>query len=384
MPNRPAPISDLARMYRERIPTAPKSIGRLGPVSIGGGGLSLNPMPALRSAGGFFKRAVESLDPRLLAEQGGRSVEHVYGDARELVKSVVTGEDTLSQSPSARAYQAAGGGLAGTLNAALPYVDVATAIVPTTKVFTPAGRVALAADAAERVASRQLGQAISRATPAVRQATADATERLAQSMAAREAGIPASALSDRPTISMRPTTPRSTNVDALQRFIDEKRATELPPPSQFATPEPTLSQRDMDLLRYNPAGDTPTADQLARNLEAMSKNRNPVTTQVDWATTDPSRDVDLTRVFRNEFDAQIVSPEAASVWAAQTAAKQGVNDFLVRNGLQSQLISNAPSYVNLRTLPNYIATLDWSALMKAVPELRNYYVDVMRSYGIGM
>ena len=182
-------------MYRERIPTAPKSIGRLGPVSIGGGGLSLNPMPALRSAGGFFKRAVESLDPRLLAEQGGRSVQHVTGDIGELARSIVTGEDTLSQSPSARAYQSAGGGVEGVARAVLPYVDVATAIVPTTKVLTPAGRVALGADAAERVASRQLGQAISQAVPSVRSATADATERLAQSMATPT-------FADRPTIYM--------------------------------------------------------------------------------------------------------------------------------------------------------------------------------------
>ena len=152
MPNRPAPISDLARMYRERIPTAPKSIGRLGPVSIGGGGAP----NWLRATGNFLKTAVESLDPRFIASEGGRSVEHVYGDAKELAKSIVTGEDTLSQSPSARAYQAAGGGLEGVLAAALPYINVGTAIVPTTKVLTPAGRVALGADAAEKLAQNQI------------------------------------------------------------------------------------------------------------------------------------------------------------------------------------------------------------------------------------
>lgn len=156
MAPRPMPVSDLARMYQQRIPTAPKSIGRLGPVNIGDGGLSLNPMPALRSAGGFLKRVVESLDPRELAEQGGRSVQHVTGDIEELARSIVTGEDTLSESPSARAYQSAGGGVEGVARAVLPYVDVATAIVPTTKVLTPAGRVALAADAAERLAAKQM------------------------------------------------------------------------------------------------------------------------------------------------------------------------------------------------------------------------------------
>lgn len=191
MPARPNPAADLARMYRERIPTAPLSNydkiiqSRLAPHRFTGGSSGLG---FLRPVSNFLKTAVESLDPRFIASEGGRSVEHVYGDARELAKSVVTGEDTLSQSPSAQAYQAAGGGLGGALAAALPYVNVATAVVPTTKVFTPAGRVALAADAAERVASRQLGQAISQATPTVRQATADATERLAQMMA--DADIP--------------------------------------------------------------------------------------------------------------------------------------------------------------------------------------------------
>lgn len=267
MPPRPSPTEDLARMYRERIPTAPKSIGRLGPVSIGGGGLSLNPMPALRSAGGFFKRAVESLDPRLLAEQGGRSVEHVYGDARELAKSVVTGEDTLSQSPSARAYQAAGGGLAGTLNATFPYVDVATAIVPTTKVFTPSGRVALAADAAERVASRQLGQAISQATPTVRQATADATERLAQSMATPT-------LADRPTIYMNnyiydPTPPAPApasiginEIDDILRDIQASRPEA--PPTQLAG---AVERTNSNLPRGVYAVDSPSGNVTLYQLD---------------------------------------------------------------------------------------------------------------------
>ena len=151
MPPRPNPLSDLARMYQERIPTAPKSIGRQAPVSVSGGTPSW-----LRATGNFLKTAVESLDPRVIAREGGRSVEHVYGDTKELAKSIVTGEDTLSQSPTARTYQAAGGGLQGALAAALPYINVGTAVMPTTKVLTPAGRAALGADALEKMAQSQI------------------------------------------------------------------------------------------------------------------------------------------------------------------------------------------------------------------------------------
>lgn len=62
--------------------------------------------------------------------QGGKSLQHAYGDAKELARSIVTGKDTLSQSPSARAYQAAGGGLTGTLAAAGPYLDLGSVVAP--------------------------------------------------------------------------------------------------------------------------------------------------------------------------------------------------------------------------------------------------------------
>lgn len=62
--------------------------------------------------------------------QGGKSLQHVYGDAKELGRSIITGKDTLSQSPSARAYQAAGGGLTGALAAAGPYLDVGSVVAP--------------------------------------------------------------------------------------------------------------------------------------------------------------------------------------------------------------------------------------------------------------
>lgn len=62
--------------------------------------------------------------------QGGKSLQHVYGDVKELGRSIITGEDTLSESPSAKAYQAAGGGLEGALMAAAPYLDVGSVVAP--------------------------------------------------------------------------------------------------------------------------------------------------------------------------------------------------------------------------------------------------------------
>ena len=139
-------------MYRERIPTAPKSIGRQAPAIFSSG----RNFGFLAPVGRFVKTAVESLDPRFIASEGGRSVQHVVGDATELGRSIITGEDTLSESPTARAYQAAGGGAPGVLAAALPYVNVGTAVLPTTRVLTPAGRAAIGADAAERLAQKQI------------------------------------------------------------------------------------------------------------------------------------------------------------------------------------------------------------------------------------
>lgn len=62
--------------------------------------------------------------------QGGKSLQHVYGDAKELGRSIITGKDTLSQSPTAKTYQAAGGGLEGALMAAAPYLDVGSVVAP--------------------------------------------------------------------------------------------------------------------------------------------------------------------------------------------------------------------------------------------------------------
>jgi len=165
VPPRPSPTADLARMYRERIPTAPKSIGRQAPAIFSSG----RNFGFLAPVGRLVKTAVESLDPRFIASEGGRSVQHVVGDATELGRSIITGEDTLSESPTARAYQAAGGGAPGVLAAALPYVNVGTAVLPTTRVLTPTGRLAMSADVAERAGNKLLAEGIAKEV-------ADATE----------------------------------------------------------------------------------------------------------------------------------------------------------------------------------------------------------------
>lgn len=72
----------------------------------------------------------ESVGSVNLFVQGGKSLQHVTGDAKELGRSIITGKDTLSQSPTAQAYQAAGGGLTGTLAAAGPYLDLASVFAP--------------------------------------------------------------------------------------------------------------------------------------------------------------------------------------------------------------------------------------------------------------
>lgn len=344
-----------------------------------------------------------------LLQSGGRATEHVAGDVKELGRSVITGQDTLSQSPTARAYQQAGGGLAGAMAAATPYLELAGYVAPLAKISTGAARAAAEQQAVDRLVAKQLAFDKAQSAPPL------STGRLRPaSPNVASATIEAPATSTRPTIYMNPRiydpNPPSAPSTALGTsaiddgsfvfdaglgrlgfggpdgiIVANSYTGQTPRPGTFAdVPAETLSQRDLNLLRYNPLEETSTPDQLIRNLEIMSKNRNPVTTQVDWATADPTRDVDLTRIFRSELDAQTVSPDAATVWTAQTAAKQGAADFLVRNGLQSKLIANAPSYVNLRGIPAYIATLDWPTLMTKVPELRDYYVSVMRSYGIGL
>lgn len=89
--------------------------------------IAAKPFEAIPGVPDFNPENVGSVN---LFVQGGESLQHVYGDAKELGRSIITGKDTLSQSPSARAYQAAGGGLTGTLVAAGPYLDVGSVVAP--------------------------------------------------------------------------------------------------------------------------------------------------------------------------------------------------------------------------------------------------------------
>lgn len=89
--------------------------------------IAWKPFEAIPGAPDFNPEDAGSVN---LFVQGGKSLQHVTGDAKELARSIITGKDTLSQSPTARAYQAAGGGLTGTLAAAGPYLDVGSVVAP--------------------------------------------------------------------------------------------------------------------------------------------------------------------------------------------------------------------------------------------------------------
>lgn len=272
------PVSDLARIYRQRIPTqtgqpaARSDRFGFGMAARPTGQTSSNPLGAV---GRFLKTAVASLDPRFILSEGGRSVEHAVGDVTELGRSVITGRDTLSQSPSARAYQAAGGGAPGVFAAAMPYVNVATALVPEARLLTPAGRVAAGADVAERVGQRQLGRAISHTTPTARSATVDAVEQLAQSMtppafAERSTTYSNPSVYD-PTLSSPPASPLRSTEDIFDEVFNEVFADIYNP--EYRPPSPPTKF----------AGSAqPVAEQLPRGVYAVDDSNGTVTLyQVD-------------------------------------------------------------------------------------------------------
>lgn len=218
------------------------------------------------------------------------------------------------------------------------------------------------------------------------------------------------ALPDRPIIQMKPTAPPLNegirmNPDGsftIMTDTGEQVLRPAPPsterPSWMPLPEPKLSDAEVQkFFDYEAWKQSPpefpfskTPEELTRLYELYQrpskfskKTVNPATTNVDWSTVDPINDVDWTTVFWDPMDAQIANPEVGVIYEAQKAAKDGLNDFLVRNGLQSKLLLSAPG-VDLRRLPRYIDRAGWPTLMEKVPELKNYYVDVMRSYGIGL
>lgn len=188
----PSAQQALARMYAQRVPSRPKQIGRMPEQQVdqpwyekvgrAAFGIVASPFAtALDVVPGYEPEDIGSFN---IFEQGGKSLQHVAGDAYQLGRSVLTGKDTLSESPSARAYQQAGGGLMGTAAAALPYVDVASVVAPFAKGMTPAGALAIERAAGEAASSRALGAGIANARPLTRPSA------LAEEMAARAMDIP--------------------------------------------------------------------------------------------------------------------------------------------------------------------------------------------------
>jgi hypothetical protein len=173
---------------------------------------------ALGKGGSFLKTAVASLDPRFIAEQGGKSVEHVTGDIYQLGRSVLTGEDTLSESPSARAYQAAGEGITGAFAAALPYVDVASLVYPFAKAATPAGALAIERAAGEAVASRNLAEGIANATPSATRPRAMSADMIEQT----GPRLTTPAADNKPNISIKILPPENEFGDVRLAAIDNR------------------------------------------------------------------------------------------------------------------------------------------------------------------
>ena len=393
MPNRPAPISDLARMYRERIPTAPKSIGRLGPVSIGGGGLSLNPMPAIKSTlrflrnqpgtqvstpinvgGGVVSMGGQGSASQLMFDPAAQAVERAVGDFTAI-------PGVGKPSPSYTAEQIRQQGVVpGVLGAAMDYSMFVPGVIK-------AGRMA-------------------------RSATADAAERLAQSMASREAGIPASALPDRPTIFMRPRIydpnpprinspleqigPASDNSYAVGgrggsvSFVDDQGVSTLGPAPRSGTTPDWMSTPPSE--RFNPT-QALSPEELA-NLQSLQRpqavqsqfNRayqgtsslpepNPLSYNLDWSTHPSYDDVDLTRIFNNDLEASMVSPVAADKYVAQQQFRQAAVDYIRNNRVTSNL-----SYAIIPE--NYVRLNTINDLLIKHPDLQDIYVTIMQQRGM--
>jgi len=134
----PAYSAALEQLVQKRTQKKPSILDNVlgGLKGVGGGLLSIpataadivaKPFEAIPGVPDFNPEDIGSFN---FFVQGGKDLQHVYGDAKELARSIFTGEDTLSQSPTAQAYQAAGGGLAGVLAAASPYVGLGSVVAP--------------------------------------------------------------------------------------------------------------------------------------------------------------------------------------------------------------------------------------------------------------
>ena len=266
MAPQPTPISDLARMYRERIPTAPKSIGRLGPVQIGGGGLSLNPMPALRQAVNWFRNQpgtnistpINTGRGVSMGGQGGAS-QLVFDPAAQAVERAVgdiTAIPGIGQpSPSYTAEQIRQQGVVpGVLGAAMDY-----------SMFAPA-----------------VGAGVRAGRNAMRAATADAAERLAQSMSTREMGMTTAVLPDRPTVNVATAAPERPTIYMGNAVYDPN-----PPGQPF-----TYSDID-NLLNELNEGRPQVTTQMPGVVEGVSQTNLP---RGVYAVDSPRGDITLYQI----------------------------------------------------------------------------------------
>jgi len=393
MPPRPQPISTLARRQAEQMDEslrrAPKSIGRLAPVQIGGGGLSLNPMPALRQAVNWFRTQpgtnistpINTGRGVSMGGQGGAS-QLVFDPAAQAVERAV-GDITAipgvgQPSPSYTAEQIRQQGvLPGVLGAAMDYAMFLPGALP--------------------------------ARQTVRTATADAAERLAQSMAAREMGLATAALPDRPTVTMKPfvydpnAIPNvagraegilpgmSIGPDNSLSLIDESGVSRLTPiePTSAPTPRPrpkTPAELELEMMQMQ----TSTPDQIERKLQRAFQTgrrdvaaRNPTQRNVDWSVTNPTNEADLTKVFTTETDLMFADPLTADKWRAQQAFLNEVVPFIESRNLTPQFMGDLyfPGRSGAADLRNLVAAEDIRGMMNRVPELQRLYVDVMKLYG---
>lgn len=376
-----SPAQVLARMYSQRIPKRTQPTTRSDKYGFGAaeplrGSTSSDPIGRL---GSFLKTAVASLDPRFIAEQGGKSVEHVTGDIYQLGRSVVTGEDTLSESPSARAYQAAGEGITGAFAAAMPYVDVATAVYPFAKAATPAGALAIERAAGEAVASRNLAEGIANATPSAtrpRGMSADLAALMAErTLPERPIISMKPRLGERPTINMGPQLPKPrpyapgwieyrppswAEETAALKNLDFNVSLTAEEQAKLAA----MDQYDSAVTRYNRAVSGTTS----------LPEPNEIKWNVDYSEVSPLEDVDLTRVFESESEAALVDPIAAEKLLAQREWRMRAGEWFRKNNIALGKFGSTPE--------EYVRLADQQMLMMAWPDLQNLYIEIMQKRGL--
>lgn len=372
----PAYSAALEQLYKKRTEKKPSTWDNALGALKGVAGLAISPVATVADIAakpfelipGVPDFNPESVGSVNLFVQGGKSLKHVTGDAYQLGRSIITGKDTLSESPSARAYQAAGGGLPGVLAAAGPYLDVGSVVAPMALgAARGAGLVAPKAipytplTAADLTAARETFGAPTNAYRATRNA-------LAEDMAQTTPEVTAPA--NRPIIEgIRPTVPpqpkRVPTYDEAVAFAQEKMAYDL--------------QREAERALEKSVGNTQTpkdyADFFAR--QGMDKTASPT---VNWNAVNLAKEQDIQQFLMNPMDEMLLSPEMQTKLAAQRAFRAEILPFLERRGLTEKFATIVPE----RRTSSDIANMGvLSTMFEAVPELKGLYVDTMRSYGIG-